>query len=100
MTELDRVGKSDNFNFRGVPSFLQVCKKRSQAPRKRWNVCTVMVLLHIYSKSLGVRLQVCPVNENKILMRIKLCIYTAMYIKDSQLGWVSHLGRFPQLGRS
>ena len=34
MTKLDRVGKSDNFNFRGVSSFLLVCEKRSQAARK------------------------------------------------------------------
>ena len=31
MTELDRVCNSDNFNFRGVPLFLQVGEKRSQA---------------------------------------------------------------------
>ena len=35
MTELDRVGSNDNFNFRGIPSFLQVCEKRSQATRKK-----------------------------------------------------------------
>ena len=35
MTELDRVGNSDNFNFRGVPLFLQVCEKGSQATRKK-----------------------------------------------------------------
>ena len=34
MKDLDRVGSSDNFNFRGVPSFLQVCKKRFQATQK------------------------------------------------------------------
>ena len=28
MKDLDRVGSSDNFNFRGVPSFLQVWEKR------------------------------------------------------------------------
>ena len=75
MTESDRVVKSDNFNFRGFLSFLQVYEKRSQAnAKKRWSVCTVVVLLHIYSKSLGVRLQVhvCPVNKNKILMLFKL----------------------------
>ena len=48
MTELDSVGSSDNFDFRGFRSFLQVCEKRSQATRKKkWNVCTVMFLLHI-----------------------------------------------------
>ena len=74
MTESDRVGNSD-FNFMGIPPFLQVCEKHSQATRKkRWNVYTMMVLLHIYtcSKSLGVRLPVCPVNKNKVLMLIKL----------------------------
>ena len=34
MKDFDRVGSSDNFNFRGVPSFLQVCEKRFQATRK------------------------------------------------------------------
>ena len=75
MTELDRVSNSDNFNFRGIPSFLQVWEKHLQATqKKRWNVCTLMLLLHIYSKRLGVRLPlyVCPVNKNKGLMLIKL----------------------------
>ena len=63
MTELDRVFNSDKFNFRGVPSFLEVCEKCSQAMPKKMNVCTVMVLLHIYSKSLSVRSPVCPVNK-------------------------------------
>ena len=37
MTELDRIGNSDNFNFRGggFPLFLQVCDKGSQATRKK-----------------------------------------------------------------
>ena len=37
MTEMDRVGNSDNFNFRGVgvQSFLQICEERSQATRKK-----------------------------------------------------------------
>ena len=35
MTELDIVGNSDKFNFRGAPSFLQVCEKRLQATRKK-----------------------------------------------------------------
>ena len=72
MTASDGVGKSDNFNFRRFPSFLRVCEKRSQATRKKIEFCTVVVLLHIYSKSLGVRLQICSVNKNKVLMLIKL----------------------------
>ena len=73
MTELDRVGNSDNFNFRGVPLFLQVCEKGSHAtPKTIWNVCTVMVLLYIYSKISGVRLTICPVIKNKLLMLIKV----------------------------
>ena len=75
MTELDRVFNSDKFNFRGVPSFLQVCEKCSHAmQKKRLNVCTLMVLLHIYSKSLSVRSPVCPVNKHKVLMPIKLLL--------------------------
>ena len=35
MTELDRVGNSDNYEFKGFPSFLQVCEKGSQATRKK-----------------------------------------------------------------
>ena len=35
MTELDRVGRSDNFNFRGFSSFLLVCEMHSQATRKK-----------------------------------------------------------------
>ena len=56
--------------------FHRFCKSvrsaRRESKKKDGNVCTVMVLLHIYSKSLGVRLPVCPVNKNKILMLIKL----------------------------
>ena len=33
MRDLDRVGSSDNLNFWGVPSFLQVSEKRFQATR-------------------------------------------------------------------
>ena len=64
MTDLDRVDRSDDFNFRGVPSFLQVYEKHSQATRKkRWYICTVMVLVYIFSKILGVKLPVCPVIQ-------------------------------------
>ena len=73
MTELDRVGNSDNFNFRGFPLFLQVCEKGSQAARKkRWNVCTAMVLLYICSKFSSVRFPICHVIKNKLLMLIKV----------------------------
>ena len=75
MTELDRVGNSDNFNFRGgggsiVSASLQEALIGNE--KTRLNVCTVMVLLHIYSKSLSVRSPVCPVNKNKILIPTKL----------------------------
>ena len=80
MTELDRVSKSDNFNFSGggggggVHRFCKSARSARWQREKRWTVCTVMVLLHIYSKSLGVRVQihVCPVNKTKVLMLIKL----------------------------
>ena len=72
MAEFDRVGNSDNFNFMGVPSLLQVCEMCSQATRKKMECLHSDVLLHIYSKSLNVRLPVCPVNINKILISIKL----------------------------
>ena len=38
MKDLDRVASSDNFNFRGVPSFLKVCEKRFQATRKFYGI--------------------------------------------------------------
>ena len=65
MTQLDRVGNRElQFQGGGGPSFLQVCEKRSQVMQKKiLNVCTVMVLLHIYSKSLSVRSPVCPVHQ-------------------------------------
>ena len=77
MTELDRLGNSENFNFSGGrgggSSFLQVCEMRLQETRKK------MEYLHSdgfgtygSSKSLGVKLPVCPVNENKNLIPIKL----------------------------
>ena len=34
MTEFYNVGNSDNFNFKGVPSFLQVCENRPKATQK------------------------------------------------------------------
>ena len=59
---LDMVGRSDNFSFR---VFYRFCK--SARSEKRWNVCTVMVLLYIYSKSFGVRLPECPVIKTQSL---------------------------------
>ena len=75
MTELDRVGNSDNFNFRGVSSFLQVYEKCSQAD---W-----MVLLHIYCKSLSVRSPVCLVNKNKVLIPMKLLVVHIFHFRIS-----------------
>ena len=45
MTEFDRVGNIDNFNFRKLPSFLQVFEKRSQATQK------MMEWLHSYGSA-------------------------------------------------
>ena len=72
MTELDRVGKSDNFNSGGFQSARS--SRRQREKKKRWNVCMVMVLLYIYSKILGVRLPVCPVIKNKVLMFAALSV--------------------------
>ena len=49
MTELDRVGNSDNFNFRGMGgegSIVSASLREGLAGNatKRWKVCTVMVL--------------------------------------------------------
>ena len=76
MTELDRVGNTDNFYFRGGSVVTRFCKSarsaRRQREKKKWNICTDVVLLHIYTKILGVRLPVYPVIKNKVLMLIKV----------------------------
>ena len=66
--------KNGNFNFKGFLSFLQVCEKGSQATRKKKMECLHSdgSASHLYSKLSGVRLQVYPVNKNKVLMLIKL----------------------------
>ena len=50
MTEFDKLGNSDNLNFReGRPSFLNVCEKRSQTTRKKdgmfaqWWFCYISI---------------------------------------------------------
>ena len=70
MTEFDRVGNSDNFNFSGFHHFCNSALR--EAPAGNAKKDGEMVLLLIYSKSLGVRSQVYPVNKNKVFMRIKL----------------------------
>ena len=70
--------------------FHRFCKSANSAHKqreKRWYVCTIMVLLHIYSKCLGVRLQVWHVNKNKVLMLIKLRV---IYISGGYTGLNSH----------
>ena len=61
MTELDRVGMSDNFNFRGFSSFLQVCEKRSQATPLTMECSHGDGSAVFYNNILGVRLPVCAV---------------------------------------
>ena len=58
MTELDRVGNSDNFNFRGegVHCFCKsAISTSSQCEKGMFARCTMLVLLYINSKILGVR---------------------------------------------
>ena len=79
MKESDRVGLRGRKKYAKVTTlisgvFHRFCKSTRSARRrkkKRWNVCTDVILLHIYTKRLCVRLQVCPVNK-KVLMLIKL----------------------------
>ena len=65
----DRIGygmQQWHFQFKGVSIVSSSLRKAlAGSAKKLWTVCTVMVLFHIYSKSLGVRLQVCPVNKIK-----------------------------------
>ena len=53
MKDLDRVGSSDNFNFRGVPSFLQVCEKRFQATRNVYGIFAQLWFCYISINYLG-----------------------------------------------
>ena len=54
MTELDRVGNSDYFNFRGgVHRFCKSARNARRQREKRWNGSRVMELLHFYSKRFG-----------------------------------------------
>ena len=71
MTELDRVGNSDNFNFRGFPLFLQVCEKGSQAMRKKDGMFAGCLSCYISVAKFRV-LPVCLVIKNKLLMLIKV----------------------------
>ena len=73
MTKIDRVGNSDNFNFSGV-SIVSASLREELASntKKRWNVCTAMMLLYIYSKISGVRGPICSVIKNKVLMLIEV----------------------------
>ena len=73
--ELDRLGNCDNFNIMGVGgSIVSASLQEALAgnAKRRWNVYTMLILLYIYSKILGVRLPVCHVIKNKILMLIKV----------------------------
>ena len=74
MTELDMVGNSEHFNYRGggCPSYLQ--EALAGNAKIRLNVCMLLVLLYmyIYSKILGVRLPACPVIKIKVLVLIKV----------------------------
>ena len=73
MTEFDRVGSGNTVNLRGFHRFLQVCEKRSQSTRNQKMECLHSdVLLHCYSKVLGFRLPVYPVNKNKVLIPIEV----------------------------
>ena len=53
MKDLNRVGSSENFNLRGVPSFLQVCDKRFQATRKFYGTFAQLWFYHISINYLG-----------------------------------------------
>ena len=67
MTELDRQHRQLQFHGDSI-----VFLSARSAPRQRKKMFAVMVLVHFYSKSLGARLPVCPVNKNKVLMLIKV----------------------------
>ena len=76
MTDLDSVGNMTTSISEGFHCFCKSARSACRQREKKRNVCTMMVLLYIYSKIFGVRLPVCPVIKNKALMLIKVLVYT------------------------
>ena len=72
MAEVDRAGNSDNFNFNSHHFCKSARSTRRQCEKKMKCLHDAGSAIYIYCKILGVRLPVCPVIKNKILMLIKV----------------------------
>ena len=72
MTKLDNVATSHNCKFMGRGCFFVTVQKQfSENANKSYHVYKVIVVLHIYSKMLGIRYVGHPANKNKSLILIK-----------------------------
>ena len=55
MTESDNVATNPNCNFQGVGVFVFLRKQFAEKDNKSYHVYKVIVVLHIYNKSLVIR---------------------------------------------
>ena len=81
MTDLDRVGSSDNFNFRGVPLFLQVCEKRSKLMEcLHSDISAAYLLIILVDKIIPF-----AINRNKLNIPQLFCICTLSSTKPRRI---------------
>ena len=72
MTKLDKAATIHNCKFYWDWCFFVTVRKQfSENPNKNYHVYYVIVVLHIYSKILGIRLVGHPANKTKSLILIK-----------------------------
>ena len=95
MRDLDRVESSDNFNFRGVPSFLQVCENPSKQREK------FMECLHSYGSAKYdylIRKKYTFCNEIKIKSIYLNCFSKYIYLTSFLRLQESMMGLRPRQG--
>ena len=71
MIKLAKVATDQNFKFEGWWCFCNSAKATCRNANKSYHVCKVIVVLHIYHKSVGIRLAGHPANKNKsVVLRL------------------------------
>ena len=72
MIKLDKVATDQNFKFEvGAVFFCNSAKATCRNANKSYHVCKVIVVLHKYHKSVGIRLAGHPANKNKsVVLRL------------------------------
>ena len=69
MTKLDRVPTNKNFKFEGVLVFFVTLRiQLAENANKSYHDYEVIVVLHIYNKSLGIRLAGHPENKKCVVL--------------------------------